>query len=239
MNDVTFMIKTIERPDCLARLVRGIRFAYDNVPIIVADDGKDTEPSRKVCTAFNAQHVPLMHDVGLSAGRNAMADLVETDYLCTMDDDFVFTPATDIQRLLSLAKSTIFDLVTGTVLQMGTETHFEGRLWIQDRTMHLRPLRAKIGKPIPIDIGWNFFVAETAKVRRVRWDDQLKICEHHDFFLRWRSAGYTCGYHPKVVIDHRPDSTPAYAAYRHARNHEYWSVLQAKHDFVDVNGSLY
>ena len=239
MKDLTFIIKTLLRPESLACLLRGLRRQYPDVPVLVADDAKDRGPARTVCNAFHAIHVPLGYDAGLSAGRNAMVDLVETDYLCTMDDDFVFTNATDIEKLLSLARSPIFQLATGTVLQMGTEVHFEGRLWIQDRTMHLRSLRARRGKPIPVDIGWNFFVAETAKVREVRWDDRLKICEHHDFFIRWRQAGYRCVYHPGVIIDHRPETNPQYSELRHGRNHEYWALMQEKHGFQEVKGNLY
>ena len=40
MNDVTFIIKTFERPECIKRLVKSIYKYYKDAIILVGDDSK-------------------------------------------------------------------------------------------------------------------------------------------------------------------------------------------------------
>lgn len=58
-----------------------------------------------------------------------------------------------------------------------------------------------------VDVVANFFIAKTEKIRALRWDGDLKLGEHQDFFLRAKQAGLkvaTCSdvkvYHKQVDI---------------------------------------
>jgi hypothetical protein len=54
-----------------------------------------------------------------------------------------------------------------------------------------------VGRVINIfhcDIVRNFFLASTKSLLDVRWDDNLKMAEHEDFFWRYKQEGYKVGW---------------------------------------------
>ena len=121
--NATFIIKTLERPESLARLLRSIRLPYPGARILVGDDSLKHGPAQTVCAAWNAEHIALEHDIGLGAGRNRLADLVDADELVLFDDDFMLLPENQLASMAALVHSGMFDLCGGTVCHFGTETH--------------------------------------------------------------------------------------------------------------------
>ena len=99
LKNVTAIIKTFERPESLDNLIRSIRPFYPDLQIIVADDSLNPQPRSDV------RYLPLDHDVGLSAGRNALLASVETPYFLLLDDDLEFTKDTRIERLTAIVAS--------------------------------------------------------------------------------------------------------------------------------------
>lgn len=85
--DVTFLVKTHERPQCLRKLLLSLRTQFPRTRVIIADDGRVSlrhQLNDELVTVLT-----LPYDVGLSAGRNALLERVETTYFVTLDDDFV------------------------------------------------------------------------------------------------------------------------------------------------------
>ena len=250
MDRTTFVVKTLERPEELARLLRSLRSLYPNARALVADDARDHARVQDVCSVFDARLLELPHDVGLSVGRNTLLAEVETETFVLLDDDFVMIPGTRVEPLVRMVEEGLFDIAGGLVLHDGSPAHFEGRMRLVDGVLRLSPLRSLDGCPIDVDFCWNFWVGRAEAVRRVLWDERLKVCEHHDFFLRCRSNGFPIydgratradlrvGYYPGTLINHIPGSNPAYAPYRHKRNGEFWSLVKAKYGIREVKGSL-
>jgi GT2 family glycosyltransferase len=88
--DVTFLVKTHERPHSLRKLLDSLRRFYPHTKVLVADDGRIALRQRPSDIAQTTTHiVTLPYDVGLSAARNAMLERVDTKYFITLDDDFV------------------------------------------------------------------------------------------------------------------------------------------------------
>jgi glycosyltransferase involved in cell wall biosynthesis len=69
---------------------------------------------------------------------------------------------------------------------------------IERRLKRERLLDVHTGAAIPecweVDMVNNFFIARTAALRRVRWDDRLVVGEHEDFFLRAKDARLRIAY---------------------------------------------
>lgn len=84
--DVTFLVKTHERPQCLRKLLDSLRRHFPTAPVLVADDGRIALRHRP---DDHTQLVALPYDVGLSAARNALLQRVQTRFFVTLDDDFV------------------------------------------------------------------------------------------------------------------------------------------------------
>lgn len=163
LKEVTFIIHTFKRPECLKKLQDSIKKFYPDTPMLVYDDSED--------------------DKGLSWGRNYLVSQVKTPYYLLLDDDFVFTPNTKVELLLDRIKD--HDIVGGSLFQDGEIRHYEGRYELKEGHLKYIPSTTE-----PLDFVFNFFLA---KREVTGWDERLKMAEHTAFFLsnkgRWK-IGY-------------------------------------------------
>jgi glycosyltransferase involved in cell wall biosynthesis len=122
LDDVTILIKTFERPAALTRLLDSIEDRYPECPVLIADDSR--APSRdQVLRRYGAQveaYLTLPFDSGLSAGRNALLDRVETEYFVLNDDDFVYGPQADLHWMKRQMAASEVELLGGVYLEPET-----------------------------------------------------------------------------------------------------------------------
>jgi len=217
-EQLTLAVKTFERPKSLQRLLKSIRHFYPNLPVVVADDSRRARPIEGV------NYLRLPHDVGLSAGRNALVESTETPYFLLLEDDFEFTEETKLEMLLSGAEEHGFDITAGDCVshrrrglrlhkwneQICAKMHFQGDHLRLERSHH-----RKVGDFYLCDMVTNFFVAKTDTVRRVGgWDPILKIQEHEEFFVRLKKNQVSIAYCPQVLINHWHDRNWNYRRFR-------------------------
>jgi glycosyltransferase involved in cell wall biosynthesis len=216
INDITFLIKTFRRPQCLNRLIASIRQFYPDARIIVVDDS-----GYRSSEVWVEKYIEAPFDIGLAAGRNMGVAACETPYIVILDDDFVFTAETDIFALVgALGKG--FDIVGGALRENGKIRHYEGYYERTGTDLTIR-LGAK-GEHDGIalhDFVFNFFAARTKTLCNHPWDDELKLAEHTAFFFA-HSPSLTIGYVPNVIVDHEPERDAEYASYRQ-RGSEYFT----------------
>lgn len=203
-NELTIIVKTFNRPDALVTLIKSIVRFYPGLTILVADDGDNCIDPQEVPSI---QYFKIPYDSGLSYGRNFLLDKVETEFFLLLDDDFEFFEKTNIDILFHALKETAaLDIVGGAVVNNGNEPIFyNNALKIEDGTLyHYRHQKTGELNGIPLfDIILNFFVGRTTRVREVKWDNDLKVIEHEDFFLRCK-GNLKVGYIDKVIINHHP-----------------------------------
>ncbi|MFH1996904.1 MAG: glycosyltransferase [Candidatus Omnitrophota bacterium] len=201
IGNITAIIKTFERPEKLNTLIASIRKFYPTIKIIVADDSKNPCPRKDV------EYYVLAYDVGLSAGRNFLVDKVTTKYLALFDDDFVCTENTRLDEMAGIMENNPIDLVGGDAVLFGTTRPPANTLLeIKNGILYqfVEKCRGSInGFPI-YDKTPNFFVAKTARVKEVMWDEKIEYFrEHVDFFLRARGK-LTITRLPRFSVDHFP-----------------------------------
>ncbi|HJP01578.1 MAG TPA: glycosyltransferase, partial [Planctomycetota bacterium] len=126
LKQVTAVIKTIDRPQCLDRLIRSIKRDYPGLEILVGDDGFNP------CPRDDVGYVRLDTDVGLSRGRNVLLEKVATPYFLLLDDDNEFFRDTRIERLVEVVASSDVSLAAGAVIRCR---------WKRHRHFRLRPIR--------------------------------------------------------------------------------------------------
>jgi hypothetical protein len=85
------------------------------------------------------------------------------------------------------------------------------------------------------DLVANFFVARTTAVRdRLNgWDNELKVSEHVEFFLRAKQRGLRVAYAPSVSVNHGHQTSTDYRRFRERRS-EFMAKWFCKHDIDRV-----
>lgn len=224
-------IKSFLRPHALERTLAGLMpFAFHS--IVVADDGTIDErkgrlyeeASERMESAFKLLRLPF--DTGLSAGRNAIVEMAETEYLLMLDDDQE-VPA----NLMDLAEVLETDQEIGGVSCMWREY---GRYrctatdLIDEDDFIIRDAQRRNFMTTNTGVSYAYFdlVPNSTLFRREclvdqNWDPEYRIgYEHLDFFLahkrlgRWRFAVA-----PAAVIEHFPARSGEYSnAFRHNRD---------------------
>jgi len=237
-DDFTICIKAYERPDCVVRLLASIDRHCRGARILIADDSRSSlyfDPSLQV--------LRLPPDVGLSAGRNALADACETEYLIFFEDDFVVAEDTRLNLLVEFVRQDMFDVAGGATRTPAGIVHFEGWLHPKPDKLHLVALEPLHYHPLQVrvcDITANFMAMKTETAQRIRWDDDLRMGEHYEFFLRCKEASpqVRVGYLPMCVIDHLRDRPGAYKHEREQKQHEGHALFLERRGYTNISGSL-
>ncbi|XP_037370973.1 beta-1,4 N-acetylgalactosaminyltransferase 1 [Talpa occidentalis] len=228
---VTVATKTFLRYSRLRALIASIRRFYPTVTVIVADDS--AEPER--VSGPYIEHYLMPFGKGWFAGRNLAVSQVTTKYVLWVDDDFVFTARTRLEKLVDVLERTPLDLVGGAVREISgfatTYRHLlsvepgapgRGSCFRQRRGFH----HELPGFPgcVVADGVVNFFLARTDKVREVGFDPRLSRVAHLEFFLDGLGS-LRVGSCSDVVVDHasklklpwtsRDASAETYARYRY------------------------
>ena len=215
MDDTTILIKTFERPESLSALLDSLELIGVDCPIMVADDG-ETKSSQVCAGRPNVLYLPMPFDRGLSGGRNFLVSQVETQFCILLDDDFIVRDPTCLPHLVSELDHHDYDIVAGSLmLEDGRIQHYEGWMIEQGGVLYMLRYTAH-GRTVPMEIVLNFFAARAEVLRTVMWDDELKVCEHEDFFWRARTHGVRVGYSPRDCAIHLRDHGSA--RYRSFRN---------------------
>ncbi|KAM3923742.1 zinc finger protein 281 [Leptodactylus fuscus] len=181
---VTITTKTFLRYDKLRILLKSIRQYYPDMKVIVADDNDTPE---KIDDPNVEQYI-MPFAKGWFAGRNLAVSQVTTKYFLWVDDDFVFTNETIIEKMVDVLEATDLDLVGGDV----AGNHFSFTLIFEEGGKDGDCLHWKKGTYHTIP-GFphcsmsggvvNFFLAHTDRILGVGFDPKLSRVAHTEFFI--------------------------------------------------------
>ncbi|KAF6117535.1 beta-1,4-N-acetyl-galactosaminyltransferase 1 [Phyllostomus discolor] len=228
---VTIATKTFLRYNRLRALIASIRRFYPTVTVVIADDSDKPE----IINGPHIEHYLMPFGKGWFAGRNLAVSQVTTKYVLWVDDDFIFTARTRLERLVDVLERTPLDLVGGAVREIsGFATTYRQLLTVEPgapgRGNCLRQRRGfhhkLLGFPgcVVTDGVVNFFLARTDKVREVGFDPRLSRVAHLEFFLDGLGS-LRVGSCSDVIVDHasklklpwtaKDAGTETYARYRY------------------------
>ena len=225
MEDVTLGIKTLLRPDSLKKLLTSIQTYYPGINIVVVDDGKTPSLTDAEASQYpNLNYLKVAFDVGIGGGRNIMIDAIETPYTVYLDDDFVFNDSTDLTKFREILEQDVADIVGGGCTEKGRTRRYHGKLVIEGDVLHYVSGNLGEGHVLSqitnekisyehVDILLQFFMGKTAVLKKLKWDSELKICTHTEFFIR---ACKECriAYCPDVWVHHAQTRHPEYNSFR-------------------------
>lgn len=222
MSDVSVIVTTFERGECVQELLESLHHYHPDWPVIVADNGK--EPIK--VPGYDFKHVLCPFDCGLAKARNLALEHVETPMFLLCDDDYVILHETHTEKLAQLVRDGVADLAGGDYRPEPDQKwkDYHGVIEWEPKKKRMRLHREALvwhGDYAEVDITQNFFVARTAAVKGIfGWDNDLKLQEHIDFFFRFKKAGHTCVYVPECRVWHKQRGrTDRYKQYRHRSFH--------------------
>ncbi|XP_051996274.1 beta-1,4 N-acetylgalactosaminyltransferase 1-like isoform X1 [Xyrauchen texanus] len=186
---VTIATKTFLRYDKLQDLIDSIRRYYPTVTIVIADD---SEHPLTVSGPF-IEHYIMPFGKGWFAGRNLAVSQVTTKYVLWVDDDFIFTANTKLEKLVDVLEKTRLDVVGGAVREAtGYTATYRQTISVEageedGDCLHMRHGFHHIIEGFPhcvvTDGVINFFLARTDKVQQVGFDPRLARVAHLEFFI--------------------------------------------------------
>ena len=218
LEDVSILIKTLERPQQLINQLYSIQKYKFNGPIVIADDSR--QPYKEEILALfpklNITYLELPFDAGTAEGRNKMLEVTHTSLFVLCDDDFIFEPRTRIPLMRRMLLENNLDILGGVFRQYNLKSRkqklkFQFSNWMLKSFKILLPStsifeyhagfdlegNACIMKKVPYqepftvcDMTHNFFIARTEKVKAFGgWNPILKGGEHQNFFIRAKLNG--------------------------------------------------
>lgn len=186
---VTIATKTFLRYDKLKDLIDSIRQFYPNVTIVIADDNEHPQP----VTGPHIEHYTMPFGKGWFAGRNLAVSQVTTKYVLWVDDDFIFTANTKLERMVEILEKTTLDLVAGAVREVtGYTATYRHTISVDDGgedgdCLHVRKGYYHVIEGFPncvvADVVINFFMARTDKVLQTGFDPRISRQGHMEFFI--------------------------------------------------------
>jgi hypothetical protein len=171
----------------------------------------------------------LPFNCGLSYARNFLVKQVTEPYVLIIDDDFEFTEETNLGHFINilLTKEDI-GIVGG---ELAGRSNYDYKLILNEypRTYnHLCYIKLERNpqysissarqKPITFyytDSVLNFFLAKRQIFNDIEWDNELKLAEHTDFFLRLKTTKWKVVFSSNVKVNHQSGrNSNEYSSYR-------------------------
>ena len=215
-----------DRQQKLCRLLESIREAYSGrraFPIIVAYDGKETyEAGREPCTGADTTFLHLGARGGLSAGRNAIVRHAATEFVMIVDDDVEFIETTSVETLIGHLRADPALLLAAACYEGEPDGSWSRTLSNPCNAFNLTYTGSTVTASAPpaaelesaglhrSHLVHNAFVARTAELRELPWDERQVMMEHETFFVKVQRAGWAVGYDPSVRVRHDEARSPEY-----------------------------
>lgn len=249
MYDFEILIKSFLRFGSLRRLLDSILHFYPDVVIRIVDDSKPENKSpqipalhRNVITRIlkerdsfkkhikqypNVLFYELPFDTGLSGGRNYLVDQVEKPYFLLMEDDFVITNRTKLDRLYNvITDSSDIVLVGGGVADWGKTIKRPGEIIIKNNMFcripygHNAPRVIVAGvRCMPCKFTSNFFMAsiDIFREHNLGWASEIKAGLEHALFFRSIPDNLRIYFTEECIVNHYPQENKLYAIFRRGR----------------------
>lgn len=249
MEDITVIVKTMDRYESLKNLVKSVFKRYPNIKIIIADDGERSCKER-ILNQFKGKEIEyynLEKDIGLSAGRNFLLNKVKTKYFVLLDDDMEFDKKTDINYALRKIEEEDLDIIGGycrnyktinnnfdrilvffeKIFKYELPTNYIGTLNFKDSIFYADYIVHEFPEYKVSDIVMNVFVAKTKAVLDIGgWDEKLKLQEHTEFFYRSKLNKLKVAFTNHLSVQHHPVKLDGY---KEKRDRDYTNIFMDKY----------
>ena len=252
-NRIAICYTTFMRDDLMFKTMKSMLDIYQkNWIILVADQGKPSKAKIEYFKQFsddinspNVLYYQLPFDCGLSYARNFLikqAKELNCHYSLITADSIAFTYT---MANLGEAVSLLSRMNSCGIMGLNLLNRFpweynielvEGKYFKLKHPTVIKQLANNMGNLVVCDMVKNFFIAKTDALLQVQWDEELKLCEHEDFFWRFKKSGWKVCY-INVCDGKYIDSKPElYKKFRSRMYNVYRDKLRKKYN---IKGWIY
>jgi len=223
--------KLKECVDSILRTFGAVNNYQPNVRIYVGDQG-EMDPAKQEYYTYLKElghkiyHLP--YNCGLAYARNYLISQTNEPYILVCDDDYVFTEKTMFEPMINLLISNEHIGIVGGKLNdretIPVRVYVDSNkgsnflTYVYKQPVYLNSIPTIIQKTyryFKTEMVPNFFLAKREVFKDIKWDDELKLIEHSDFFLRLKSTSWKVLFTPDCEIEHHPENnSEAYNAFR-------------------------
>jgi hypothetical protein len=214
MNKVGIILTSIERDELLFKALRSIlNNLQENFMVIVGYQGhKEITFSHPQVYIYQ-----LPYDCGISFARNDMIEKAHAfgcDYVLLSADSIMFNESMkNLNFVIEQMGKEGYDLCGLNLMnRIGWEASLK---LIPNQSFELDfifPWEKEEQLLIPCDIVRNFWIAKTESLLKVPYDNNLIMCEHEDFFYRYKESGFKvcCTNMVNGLYEKNENCTPKY-----------------------------
>jgi len=251
---ICFLITAFERYELLQKSIQSILDNWqDCFEIIVVDQSKGVPDKTflkrlNVQQEYNINYYAIPFNSGLSYARNfgvQKAKELGCDYCLIGSDSFLFNSTIKWLDIIAKELNNFYykkgfdrigfelegcicdweaklNLVEGKCFELDFINKDGSDFWSVFHPLHYRIYRC--------DIIRNFFLATTESLLKVKWDNNLKLCEHEDEAWRYKQAGYKVGWTDIISATKMTDRPNEYEKYRKQNFKEGQKYLRKKYN---------
>jgi glycosyltransferase involved in cell wall biosynthesis len=256
MNKKTsFIITTFKRDPLLYKSIESlVKYKQNNWEIIIVDQDGNFKKYDDFNNNMKLHYYSVDYNSGLSFGRNfgvKKAKELECDYVVIGSDSFFFNSTITYLDILikdiKLDKWQYynqfnligFDLKNcicsweaklNLIQNQSFELDFIDKKNSSDFWTNFAPIHYRI---YHCDIVRNFFLASTDSLLNVKWDENLKLGEHEDFFWRYKQKGYKVGWTNSIYATKMSERPTEYSKLRKQNFKEGIKKLKEKYNISD------
>jgi hypothetical protein len=225
-NPIAVIMTTIARDEILLKVLPS--YLQYPVKLYLLDQGTPTKEKDKYYTELRSKghFIEYANDIGLSAARNYLLDQVEEEFIFMTEDDIELT--TNPYSLFQKFWNNNLGILGGLLIRNGKEQHYEYALELKDNILNY-VISDKI------DLCLNFFLAKKKVFDDIRYDENLKLCEHTDWFLRLKELNkWKVDYTRNLQGIHHTFKPQNYMNYR-GRAEGFVEEFKKKWGIVEIN----
>ena len=215
-REIAIIIPTFLRDKKLPLLIESIKKTYsaDWYRLYIADQGCFTLEKEYYYNQLRKEGhfiTFLPYNCGLSYCRNYLVNRVIEPFILLLDDDFILDIKTNLSNYINILNTDLKLGVVGGDLTGHQEYNYDLFFDQTNHKIYYIKLNNKIKLPItktyiqkPIyfnycDIVLNFAMFKTELFKTIQWDNNLKLAEHTDFYIRLKKETDWKVAHTKTV----------------------------------------
>jgi hypothetical protein len=236
---VGIIIPTFLRDDKLINCVNSILKSFEGInrfqpffKIYIGDQGNQgVDKSKYYQKLIDSGHsvFTLPYNCGLSYARNYLIEKSKEPYILVIDDDYIFTEKTHLEPFFRLlleeeniglvgGKLSDRETLPTKILVDSQKNNQNNVIYLTKPLIYSESIKTKTQKSYKyFESGYipNFFLAKKELFYDIRWDEELKLVEHSDFYLRLKQTKWKALFTPDVIVEHHPENnSEEYNSYR-------------------------